>query len=191
MYIFIFVKVLFSLILILVFHNVFDNIFFIGGIHGSGKGNIAQQILSVTNLIHLEASKVLKWEEISLKENKYVEDINITQNSLIKNLHQIVDRNKRYLLDGHYCLIKNQEQVERIDIETFEKINPISLSIKIDDPQLEHRDSKIYDINFLEHFQNEEIKYAQFLSQHLKKTLFILNDNLEKLIIHINHENPS
>lgn len=175
---------------------MFDNIFFIGGIHGSGKGTTAQQILSITNLIHLEASKVLKWEEISLKENKRVEDINITQNILIKNLQHIVDRNKIYLLDGHYCLINNQEQVERIDVDTFEKINPISLSIKIDNPQeiktrLEHRDSKNYDIKFLEYFQNEEIKYAQFLSQHLKKPLFILNDNLENLIIHINHENPS
>lgn len=175
---------------------MFKNIHFIGGIHGSGKGTTAEQILSTANLIHLEASKVLKWEDISDKENKKVDNINFTQNKLIVNLEKIVNNNKNYLLDGHYCLINKQDEIEKVALEIFEKINPLSLSIKIDEPaeikkRLEQRDSKFYDLDFLIQFQNEEVKYAKFLADYFRRPLFILNKDLENLLKHIKDENPS
>lgn len=175
---------------------MFENIHFIGGIHGSGKGTTAKKILSTTNLIHLEASKVLKWEDISDKENKKVENISFTQNKLIVNLAKIVTKGQKYLLDGHYCLINKQDEIIKVTLETFEKINPLSFNLKIDEPKeikkrLEQRDSKIYDLDFLIRFQNEEINYAKFLSDYLKKPLFILNKDLETLLKHIKDENPS
>ncbi|MDR6528268.1 adenylate kinase [Chryseobacterium rhizosphaerae] len=175
---------------------MFDNIYFLGGIHGSGKGNTAKKILSKSNLIHLEASKVLKWEYISNRENKKVDNITFTQDKLIVNLGKIVTNNNQFLLDGHYCLINKQEEIEKVPLETFIKINPISLSIKIDEPtkikkRLEQRDSKFYDLDFLIHFQDEEVKYAKFLADYLKKPLFVLNKDLENLLKHIKDENPS
>lgn len=175
---------------------MFENIYFIGGIHGSGKGTVAKELLTNSNLVHLEASKVLKWEEISDKENKKVENISFTQDKLIFNLGKIVKEDKKYLLDGHYCLINKQNEVERISLETFVKLNPISFILKIDEPteikkRLELRDSKKYDLDFLIHFQNEEIQYAKFLAEYLKKPIFILNKDFEKLLNQIKNENPS
>lgn len=175
---------------------MFENIYFIGGIHGSGKGTIAKELLSNSNLIHLEASKVLKWDEISDKENKKVENISFTQDKLIFNLGKIVREDRKYLLDGHYCLINNQNEVERINIETFVKINPILFILKIGEPteikkRLELRDSKNYDLDFLINFQNKEIQYAKFLAEYLKKPIFILNKDLEKLLTQIKYENPT
>lgn len=175
---------------------MFDNIYFLGGIHGSGKSNAAQKILSESNLIHLEASKILKWEDFSNRENKKVDNIIFTQNQLIFNLEQIVNNDKQFLLDGHYCLINKQDEIEKVPLETFEKINPLLLSIKIDEPirikkRLEQRDSKLYDLNFLVRFQYEELKYVKFLAAYLRKPLFILNQDLENLLKHIKDENPS
>jgi len=54
------------------------NIIFIGGIHGVGKGTLCEKVCNDLNLLHLSASEVLKWEEISEKENKLVEGFNLT-----------------------------------------------------------------------------------------------------------------
>ena len=51
------------------------NIIFIGGVHGVGKGNICQNIKLNLNIIHLTASEVLNWKDISDIENKFVQDI--------------------------------------------------------------------------------------------------------------------
>lgn len=170
---------------------MFDNIYFIGGIHGSGKGTSSKVLLNNSNLIHLEASKVLKWENISDKNNKVVENLDETQDKLITNLSQIVQKENKYLLDGHYCLINKNNKVERINYQTFEKINPIAFILKIDNPveikkRLEIRDGKIYNLDFLINFQNEEIKYAKFLSTTIYKSLFVLNEDENKLIEFIN-----
>jgi len=50
------------------------NIIFIGGIHGSGKGVICENIVENSNLIHLTASEVLKWHELSSQANKVVQN---------------------------------------------------------------------------------------------------------------------
>lgn len=66
------------------------NIIFIGGIHGVGKGTLCEKVCNKLNIKHLSASEVLKWEEISEKENKLVKDFTLTQNRLITNLKYIV-----------------------------------------------------------------------------------------------------
>ena len=42
-----------------------SGLIFVGGIHGVGKGTICTEICSQTDLIHITASEVLKWNEIS------------------------------------------------------------------------------------------------------------------------------
>ena len=98
------------------------NIIFIGGIHGVGKGTLCEKICNEFNLSHLSASEVLKWEEISEKENKLVKDFTLTQNRLITNLKQIVNENEKYILDGHYCLLNKENFPKKIDFDTFDFI---------------------------------------------------------------------
>lgn len=166
----------------------FDNIFFIGGIHGVGKGTICKEIASKTELIHITASEVLKWSEISSSDNKLVENISSTQEKLIFGLNNLVDRDKKYLLDGHFCLLNSLNVPCKIDEETFDILNPRVISIVIDDiekiaKRLENRDSKKYDFQVLNELQNMEIEYAKYLSRKYSVPYIeIMDNNYEQLL---------
>lgn len=145
------------------------NIIFIGGIHGAGKGTICNEIVLKTDLIHLTASQILNWEEISESDNKLVKDITSTQSRLIIGLKNLIKKDKKYLLDGHFCLLNSKEIPSRIDEETFDQINPKAIVIVIDDvkkitQRLKVRDDKFYDIEILNELQQMEIEYAKYLS---------------------------
>ena len=146
------------------------NIIFIGGIHGVGKGTVCKEIASKTDLIHITASEILKWNEISSSDNKFVNNISSTQERLINGLKNLIKNDKRYLLDGHFCLLNSNGIPCKIDEETFDNINPKIISIVIDDIEkivnrLEKRDKKKYDIKILNELQKMEIEYAKYLSK--------------------------
>lgn len=166
------------------------NIIFIGGIHGSGKGTICEKIKSNSEIIHLTASEVLKWSEISEQNSKTVENINAMQNRLLYNLHKIVQENERYLLDGHYCLLNSKNEPEKIPLQTFLDINPEKLILVVANSneiknRLETRDKKRYELTLIEEFQNLEIEYAKEISKKIEKPILIidsLNYNEDNLI---------
>ena len=116
---------------------------------------------------------MLKWADINEdSKSKKVYDISLTQDRLINGLIRRIDKNQHYLLDGHYCLLDKDNNIRKIPYTTFEKINPISLHIilgKVSEikSRLELRDSHFYDSSLLEDMQNEELSYAQELSNHL------------------------
>jgi len=150
------------------------NIIFIGGIHGVGKGTLCEKVCNDLNLRHLSASEVLKWEEISDKENKLVKDFTFTQNRLITNLQQIVKENERYVLDGHYCLLNKDNVPEKIDFDTFRILDPFAFIIVVDEIQevkrrLENRDNREYDFDLLSKFQELETEYSEELAEQLNK----------------------
>lgn len=150
------------------------NIIFIGGIHGVGKGTLCEKVCNEFTLRHLSASEVLKWEEISEKENKLVKDFTLTQNRLITNLQQIVKENERYILDGHYCLLNKDNLPEKIDFDTFRMLDPFAFIIVVDEIQeiksrLEYRDNREYDFDLLLKFQELETEYSKELAVQLNK----------------------
>ncbi|KAF2079286.1 ATP-binding protein [Flavobacterium sharifuzzamanii] len=166
----------------------FENIFFISGIHGVGKGTICKEIASKSELIHLTASEVLKWSDISSSDNKLVENISSTQEKLIFGLNNLVNRDKKYLLDGHFCLLNSLNIPCKIDEETFDILNPWVIFIVIDDiekiaKRLENRDGKKYDIQVLNELQNMEIEYAKYLSRKYSVPYIeIIDNNYEQLL---------
>jgi adenylate kinase len=159
-----------------------ENIIFIGGIHGVGKGTLCHKVCSEFNLNHITASEILKWDEISRRDNKLVEDFFLTQNRLINNLQEIIDKKSNYILDGHYCLLNSKQIPERIDFETFNLLQPLAFVIVIDDvseikSRLEVRDQKKYEYDLLQMFQEMELEYSIELSKKLKKPHLILGKN--------------
>lgn len=145
------------------------NIIFIGGIHGVGKGTSCNEIALKTGSIHLTASQILKWEEISDRDNKLVKNIASTQSRLIKGLENLIRTDEKYLLDGHFCLLNSDGIPNRIDEDTFDQINLKAIAIVIDvvekiAKRLEARDGKIYDVKVLNELQQMEIEYAKYLS---------------------------
>jgi adenylate kinase len=160
--------------------NKTDNrIAFIGGIHGVGKSTICRHVCSELNLEYLSASELLKWKDINEDaKNKKVKDIPDTQNRLILGLTNTLQKDKNYLLDGHYCLLNSDNEVVNVPLDTFKKINPFSLNIILGDiseikKRLEMRDNMPYDYNLLERLQSEELTYAKQMSKTLGITLNI------------------
>ena len=83
------------------------NIIFIGGVHGAGKNFLLESIKSDIPFIHLTASEVLKWKEISDNpDKKLVNAIKNTQNILVENLKKIEKNGQNYLIDEHFTLLK-------------------------------------------------------------------------------------
>ncbi|MDX6181104.1 ATP-binding protein [Flavobacterium sp. Fl-77] len=168
--------------------KLFENIYFVGGIHGVGKGTVCKEIASKTRLIHITASQVLKWNEISFSENKLVKDLSSTQERLIVGLENLIEKNKEYLLDGHFCLLNSSAVPCRIDEDVFDQINPRAIAIVIDDvkiivKRLESRDDKIYKISILNELQQMEIEYAKYLSKkYCVPYIEIINNNYERFL---------
>ncbi len=163
--------------------NTFSNIAFIGGIHGVGKSTVCQDICHQLKMKHLSASELLKWKDINDDElNKKVKDAHLTQNRLILGLKETVHKENSYLLDGHYCLLNQENEIVKISLDTFREINPFSLNIILGEislirKRLESRDNKIYEYDLLERLQNEELLHAKNLSKTLGITLNIGTQN--------------
>jgi adenylate kinase len=160
---------------------MFQNIAFIGGIHGAGKSSICIPVAEKLNLSYLSASKILKWVEVSESPgNKKVADINFTQDRLILGLQQQVQRTEIYLLDGHFCLFNGQGDVKEVPLNTFERMRPAILFVVTDDPvkiaqRLGDRDGVVYDSTKLNEMQGNEVKYSQEVAKLLGIPHYIIN----------------
>jgi len=156
---------------------MYNNIAFLGGIHGVGKSTVCRQICDVLHLEHLAASDLLKWKEISEDaRDKKVSSIPATQDRLLSGLTNAVQRDKNYLLDGHYCLLNKDNEVIEVPVDTFNFISPVSLNIIVGDiteikNRLEKRDERPYNLDLLKKMQDNELKYANRLSKILGVTL--------------------
>ena len=149
-----------------------NKIIFIGGIHGSGKGTICKQISKEFEIPHFSCSELLKWEEISSRSNKNVDDFEVTQNRLLHGIRSNITPEKLTLVDGHFCLLNREGTPEKIEEQTFLDINPILIAIVTEDvntihERLENRDGKRYDLKILEKMQQIEYSQAKIVSKLL------------------------
>lgn len=169
---------------------MYNNIIFIGGVHGVGKGTICQKIKDNLDFTHLSASEVLKWDDFNKeKGGKKVEDVSATQHQLIENLKKIVNPQRKYLLDGHFCLLKKDNSIERVSLKVFQQINPLAVIIVKEKPEiicerLQKRDGQTYNTSQIEIMQKEEIESAKELCAYLKIQLFESStENIDETIL--------
>lgn len=164
------------------------NIIFIGGVHGAGKNFLLDNINSEISFIHLTASEVLKWKEISDNpDKKLVNSITNTQDILIENLRKIVKDEQNYLLDGHFTLLNKSGEIEKVPENTFMRIAPKALIVKISEPnvilqRLKKRDNQIWDLDKISTMQTQELEYAQSIAIKLKVPFYQLDDNQENIL---------
>ena len=163
-------------------------IIFIGGIHGVGKGMLCSNVASAHNIIHLTASKVLRWRDFATDlTDKCVADIPATQNRLLANLEKIIQPERIYLLDGHFCLFNEEGEIEKVPDETFIGINPMKLVLVTESPEvigsrLSQRDGKEYDICILKRMKEFEKEHALHISRLLNIRIYeIQSDSYAEL----------
>ena len=171
---------------------MYGNIIFLGGIHGVGKGTLCFKVKELLDIEHLSASELLKWAELNADpKNKLVADIPSMQDRLILGLHQRVEPNRKYLLDGHFCLFDSKGKVEHVPFDTFSKIDPILISVLRAEPEaivqrLTERDSKAYDLQLIRQMQEEEITYGKYVADQLKKPFLVMEEDEQILVDAIN-----
>jgi len=166
----------------------------VGGIHGVGKGTICKDLSSRYQIPHFSSSQLLKWDEISTKENKRVANFDETQNRLLVGIEKNIPDEVPCFLDGHFCLFNSIGDVERISFSTFRQINPLHLYVVTTDvniikKRLESRDKKKYSSTVLAEMQNKEVEYAKEIALKLDIGLAEINNvdyrELEKTISEI------
>ena len=163
------------------------NIIFIGGIHGVGKGTLCKKVADELDMVHLTASAVLKWSDFAEDQaNKRVKDDKFTKDRLLENLDKIIQPQKTYLLDGHFCLQNNEGVIEKVPDDIFIGINPIKIVLVTVEPEeigrrLFQRDGKEYDVNLLKQMQEIEKAHALHVSQLLGREFYeIHSDSIDK-----------
>jgi adenylate kinase len=152
---------------------------FIGGVHGVGKTFFCDQIAKEINLITCSASKIIadkRKQEFS--NNKRISHIKENQDILLEAIEDLSLEENVLLLDGHFCLVNKENKIEPIPQDTFSKLSPRGIIVLTDAPiniysRLSMRNKGVvFDSEFIEKLQNEEVSYSKKISKSLEVPLF-------------------
>ena len=124
----------------------------------------------------MSASEIIKWKD---PKEKKVEDVPSNQNLLVENLQKLVDIDRPYLLDGHFCLMNSQDEIERVPMQTFQDINPEMIILLVEDlnvilQRLKERDDKRYDPKHIKLLLENEISWARNAADKLGVEIYII-----------------
>lgn len=164
-------------------------IFFIGGIHGVGKSYFCQVLSSELGIKHYSASELIKLMKSDLvKNNKQVLDIGGNQDVLITAIKTHV-KERTILLDGHFCLFDNTNQIQTIPLDVFKALNPKAILVIQDDvnkilKRINERDSLKHTELLFNELQENELSYSKVVSEHINSPLYnqIFGENNEEFI---------
>ncbi len=170
---------------------------FISGIHGVGKSYFCEEVKRRLGLNAYSASMLIsEVKKEGFKKDKLIGDIDDNQDYLLTAIKRLSGSEKFYLLDGHFCLLNAQDQVQRIQLQTFLDLSPQGIILLTEEPAViakrrKNRDGIDRDIEQIDLFQKEELTYAGEVSERLKIPLFISKGmyDFENAIMFINSFN--
>lgn len=153
------------------------SVVFIGGIHGVGKTTICREISDQEDIVHLVASELIQSQMncvygTDVSSEKKVRNIEDNQDLLISALDEMTIAGGKFMLDGHFVLFNKNEEVQKVPLATFEKIEPDKLIVITGEPdilqkRLLKRDGKVYLVEKLKEMQDQEVEYASFVAEKL------------------------
>ncbi len=164
-----------------------NKIIFIGGVHGVGKGTLCEELVQRCPVVHLSSSELINWSEMNDDPcNKLVGNVSKTQDRLVEGLHNALHPNCNYLLDGHFCLLTDEQDFSDVPFETFEAISPCAIILVTCNPQiicerLNSRDKKFYSTELIDKMQNAEIERCMDISRRLNvECIIITSEQIEE-----------
>lgn len=167
----------------------------ITGIHGVGKGYIAEQLKNKISIPVYTASELIRQSGVFIENDKRTKNIKSNQNQLLYAIHCFV-HDDVFILDGHTCLINANHEIEGIDTEIFRQMDLIGIISIYDDIQaiqerMYQRNQLYFENSFLEKFQNCELDSSKKLAKTLNVPFlsFKNNSNIDSLVDFI--EEPS
>jgi adenylate kinase len=150
-----------------------NKICFIAGIHGVGKTTFCKELeKKLSNFKHVSASDIIKKYKSSDEfVTKKVKDINTNQLLLINGLKQEV-KNSNILLDGHFVLLDKENNIKKINVDVFKKLNIDCIIILTDSPsniqnKLNKRGNNNFNIELLKKMQDVEIEWGKRVANKL------------------------
>lgn len=153
------------------------------GVHGVGKSFFAKKYCQEVKLKYYSASELIKSKkDKDISEYKKVQAVSVNQDFLLDAISEISDND--FILDGHLCLINSLNLIERIPFEIFQEMKLDGMCIVVDKPdkiqcRLKNRDNQIWNIQFIDLFQQEELAYAKYISSKMNIPLKIIYENEE------------
>lgn len=139
-------------------------IIFVSGIHGVGKSTLCNELSKLFGWPHFSCSELIKQNSTYVERSKLVNNINKNQEALLYGISQIKD--EIILLDGHFCLLDNQKNIMKLDMEIFKSFNPITvLNVTCNEniilKRLYERDRVVFPYEILLEMQNKERTQAK------------------------------
>ncbi|MEE0451580.1 hypothetical protein [Peptacetobacter sp.] len=94
-------------------------------------------------------------------------------------------KEKRFILEGHICLLDKNNKVNVISSSVFKKkLNPEMIIVIVDSEKIiakrnKHKSEKLASEEFLISFQREEIRNAKKIGEIMKIPVLIVNNDIE------------
>lgn len=150
----------------------------LSGVHGVGKGYLSNRIRNYLDIETFTASDLIKKLKYFESTDKKVKEISSNQDVLLQSIEKFVEDNTINILDGHLCLINNEDGISRIPQYVFKELNLRGIVCLYDDvnkivEKLYKRDKKVYSVELIQTLQDEEIRYAKELSRELDIPLLL------------------
>ena len=143
------------------------------GIHGAGKTIYCNNLSRKTGLKCYSASELIgRSIAIHQEKTKKIDQINVRQKALIQELGQAKQEKDDFLLDGHLCLIDQEDRIVRLPTDLFENLGITKILVVKAKPmdiagRLKQRNDIIWTVDFIDRFQQEELRYAHELAKIL------------------------
>lgn len=157
-------------------------IIFVSGIHGVGKGVLCQSLQKVFGYPVYSCSDLIKKYSEYIEIDKVVGNAERNQLSLLAGLRDI---NKEHIfLDGHFCLVGENDKIIELSYETFDAIAPCKIVNVICDEnvvyqRLKSRDGVSLEVDILKRLQTAEIERARKYSESRKVPLICYESGSE------------
>lgn len=154
---------------------------FLGGVHGTGKTSLCSKVHKRTGIPYFTASELIRdFKKNSLTQSKLTRNIDDNQHILIKCVEQIPKI--EFILDGHLCLLDENQQICKINRDIIKQLNPSIILIKTSMPneirkRLIERDGQSYDVDLITRFQDTELNCAQEMAIFLDVPMVEITDN--------------
>lgn len=163
---------------------------FVSGIHGVGKSYFCELVKKRININTYTASSLIAAKKkTKFPSDKLIPDINDNQQYLLQAVNELRLSDKNFILDGHFCLLNAQGQIQRISFSTFNNLKPEAILLLTEDPEIiakrrHSRDNQNISVQSIQAFQNFEEIYAKEIARNINANLFISKgyNDLEKAL---------
>jgi adenylate kinase len=165
-------------------------LFFLGGIHGVGKGTFCKRLSTKAGLVCVTASNLIRNFRPSDNGKKRVKDIDANQSALQQALNDYrASETRDIVLDGHYVLFDANGQVQDIADNIFKTLNPVRLLLMTSETSLTRtrlleRDGYAPEIGELEKMAMRETSRAENLAEKLQIPLkvFFADESIDEVL---------